>query len=576
MKRILCAWAPAVLLALVIIISGCRGGDDRLSDYEVPEEEPQIVPAVNNLAPPWPEWILGQWVWEDESTRESAESLVDGYLGNDIPVSAIILDSPWETGYNTFEFDQGLYPDAAGMIDRFHGLNVRVFCWITSVINIDSPNYLEAFNNGYFINNAKTLKWWKGTGSYIDYNNPMALQWWHEQMDKVLNLGIDGWKTDMTASLLKRWIVLDTYTGMMTWSEYQEVYYRDFFNYTRQRLGDDRVITARPVDSFGNPQWGDEFAPRDVNFAGWVGDQGPDWQGLRDALINLELSAKAGYVNIGSDIGGYHGGDVREKELFIRWAQLGALSPIMENGGNGEHRPWMYDSVVLDTYRRFAKLHQSLIPYLYSMGAAAYAAGESLMHFLPEGKWHYLLGDDILVAPVVEPVDHQAVIFPAGGWFDLEDNLRHQGPVTLDLLTPLESYPVFFREGAIIPMLIEDSVFGDDTEDQSPLTVTVYLKPDSLKTFDLYEQEGPGARIEVETCLETTLSVSATDRAVGFRVLNLEKPGSVSVNPTGRLHQAQSLEALKILGSGYIYFEDEGELWIKPGLAERGLIVTIN
>jgi alpha-glucosidase (family GH31 glycosyl hydrolase) len=129
------------------------------------------------------------------------------------------------------------------------------------------------------------------------------------------------------------------------------------------------VITARPVDSIAGPLTY-TFAPRDVNHAGWVGDQHPTFAGLRIALSLMFASARATYVNFGSDIGGFRSGQGREKSHFIRWAQLGALSPIMGNGGNGEHRPWIYDEESL-IYRQFVKLHHELIPYLYNEGASA-------------------------------------------------------------------------------------------------------------------------------------------------------------------------------------------------------------
>jgi alpha-glucosidase len=94
----------------------------------------------------------------------------------------------------------------------------------------------------------------------------------------------------------------------------------------------------------------------------WVGDQDPTFDGLQDALRNMFHSAWRNYVNFGSDIGGYRTGPGplgRTKELFLRWAQLGAFVPLMENGGNKEHRPWEFDSTneTLNIYRKFVHIH---------------------------------------------------------------------------------------------------------------------------------------------------------------------------------------------------------------------------
>ncbi len=138
-------------------------------------------------------------------------------------------------------------------------------------------------------------------------------------------------------------------------------------------------------------------------FTGWVGDQDPTFDGLQRALENYFHSAWDGYVNFGSDIGGYRTGKGvlgRTKELFIRWAQLGALSPLMENGGNKEHRPWMFDDETLQIYRNFVNLHMSLKPYFLTVGSNALASNYSAI--TPMSKytfvvtnWNYLLGPDV-------------------------------------------------------------------------------------------------------------------------------------------------------------------------------------
>ena len=559
----------------ILLAASCHPSPNPLDDYRPPHGGDAIVPPVANAAPPWPEWVLRPWVWEDEGTRESATALVQGYIDHDIPVGAVIIDSPWETNYNTFLFDPNLYPDPGGMIEHFHGLGVRVFLWITSVVNLDSPNYIEGFTNGYYLNNGRTMRWWKGVGSYLDYTNPEAVAWWHGQMDAALGLAPDGWKVDMTDDLLRRWVNVQGYAGTYEVDRYRELYYRDFFNYTRGKLGPDRVITARPVDAQGKAD-GRSFAPVDACFAGWVGDQKASFAGLRGALTNYRLSSERGYVNFGSDIGGYIGTGLRDPELLVRWAQLGALSPIMENGGQGEHRPWMYDTVTRDVYRTFAKLHAALLPYLYSEGARSYAAGVSLMRFLPNGLDHYLLGDSLLVAPITESTDQIAVTLPAGTWIDWWTGVEIAGPSGYWMATPIDVYPLFVRRGAILPLdLREDTVFADHSGDRPPLTVYVYPEPGSVSTFDVVEEKAGGARIECDPTDGLTIRLSATDRQYAFRVGGVAEPRRVELTRHHDLKRVSARDALVSAGSGWYYNRDTRELWIKPGDATKGMIATV-
>jgi alpha-glucosidase (family GH31 glycosyl hydrolase) len=552
--------------------------DDDMSDDDDDADSGYVTRPVYNESPPWPEWCLRHWVWEDESTQESALDIIAGYIANDIPVAAIIIDSPWATGYNTFEWDLSKYPEPQDMIDDMHDDNVRIFLWTTPNVNLDSPNFQEGFDNGYYVQDGQTLEWWKGPGAYIDFWNPDALAWWHDQVDNVLDMGIDGWKTDGSEFSMWLWGSIKTAAGPVTVKEYQEMYYRDFFEYTRAKLGNDRVITARPVDSYGIPFWGPTFASPETNFAGWVGDQDPDWGGLNNALVNMYLSAQANYVNFGSDIGGYRGDDIREKDLFIRWAQFGALSPIMENGGSGEHRPWIYDTETLDIYRDFTYLHHALVPYLYSQGADSYREGVSLMRF-----WHgsnkksYQLGRDLFVRPIVEPGNFYKVFFPAGEWIHWFTGTEYAGNTLHWVETPIDEYPLFVRKGAILPMDIREGgafVPHDPQQLAGPITVTMFPKAGTTAEFDFYEEKGTGARIEANyKNSSVTIRLSPTERPFAFRVVGANKPNTVTVQPWGALEKTADLLALVDADSGWTY--ENGDLWVKPGSAERGLIIQV-
>lgn len=100
------------------------------------------------------------------------------------------------------------------MIEQFHRMGIRVILWATSMIDIDSDNYQYAYEHLYLLNDGKSsyewwymqtnssigelIKWWHGKGALFDYTNPNGLKWWHDQLQQVLDQGVDGWKTDGT------------------------------------------------------------------------------------------------------------------------------------------------------------------------------------------------------------------------------------------------------------------------------------------------------------------------------------------------------------------------------------------
>ncbi|HUT56006.1 MAG TPA: TIM-barrel domain-containing protein [bacterium] len=433
----------------------------------------------DTLDPPFPAWVFGHVVWEDESTTQSVYDLVHGYLTRGVPVDAVIIDSPWETAYNDFVVDEERYPDMGKLIADLHANGIRVIFWITAMVNQEDSEYQSALEHGYFVKGMEARSWWKGTGGMLDYDNPEALQWWHQRMDRALELGIDGWKVDGTDPLM-------LYQGWKRRQDYATKYYSDFYDYSREKTGRKIVAMARPMEQGINestlhlPGWANplglgvwlRFAPVEKSFASWVGDQDPTFDGLAIARRHVLRSAREGYLIIGSDIGGYRGGGPYQ-EVLLRWAQFGALTPFMENGGIGEHRPWRFDDETLDIYRAYALLHQALGPYLYSEAVEAWRQGRSLILPLGSGE-EYLLGRDVLVAPVRRAGGKVRVTLPQGDdWWPLfteadapeleKCRIRNSGPPLLSggcsftHAYGLASYPVFFRAGALVPVDVADA-----------------------------------------------------------------------------------------------------------------------
>ncbi|MBN1345541.1 MAG: hypothetical protein JXQ73_22805 [Phycisphaerae bacterium] len=492
-----------------------------------------------------PAWAFEMWMWEDDkNTAEAVWDYVDGCKEHDIPLRVVLIDSPWSTAYNDFLWDTKRYPEPKKMIDELHRRGLKLALWMTCMVNpneykddcLGSPTdfYQEAKAKGYLCNNGRIQKWWKGRGAFIDYTNPEALAWWHGLMDRVLLQGVDGWKVDGAGELFFP-VGGQGHKGPISWQEYVDMFYRDCYRHLMQR-NPNGVTMVRSVDA-GQAGYGGRHAPRDAAPVTWVGDQKKEWKGrgLALALESAFRAMKKDYSVIGSDIGAFSGGNNKkiDRTLFLRWMQWSTFMPFFLNGGHGDHRPWEYDAAFLDIFRRCAWIHHELSPYFYSLVRRANQGGPGMLKVLP-GKWQYMLGEGLLVAVIHEPERERRVKLPEGRWIDYWDNSSiHVGPKVIDLEVPDDRYPVFIRNGSIVPLNVVNGYAGHGAEGSSgKTTLDVYPDADRPAAFELWSESGKVTKLMAEMKGETlTVGISGGEpRGYVLRILTSRKPAGVSVD----------------------------------------------
>lgn len=456
-----------------------------------------------------PEWAYGFWKSRDiHEHQDDVHDDHDGFRRHDIALDAIVIDSPWATQYNTWEFNPHQFPDAPGLIRTLRADGVRIVVWATPWVNLDSrdgqippqpesarlhaepaANYGDGEAGRHFVREPggepHVGRWWMGMGSPIDFTSPAAEQWWREQVKRVLRLGVEGIKAD----------------------DGDGFYIPDHVRLADGRTGAEaawalgglhRLSLQRALDEvhpgsgvlFGRSGWTGQHA---IGLT-WAGDQASDFWSLRVLVVAALSAAVSGVSNFSHDIGGYLGKRLVERcapELLVRWLQFGCFSPLMHAHGRMPQEPWHYHEHVVELYRAYVLLHEQLVPYVRAAARTAARTGVPIIRPLclidpadPRG-WEitdaYGYGPALWVAPVLdEGAREREVALPRGRWIETWSGHEVPGGGETMVAAPLERVPVWVRSGAIVVSHPPEAVrrgLADAPEPERPLVATLWGEP---------------------------------------------------------------------------------------------------
>ncbi len=299
----------------------------------------------------------------------------------------------------------------------------------------------------------------------IDFTNPAAVSWWQARIRAGLDLGADGFMQDFGEQVLSDMHFHDGETGASMHNRlpvlYDQATRQLVEQYQRQHPGRHIFFFTR-AGYTGTPG---DAAYESANFPG---DETTDWSrasGLASLTTDMLNRAIGGAYGYSADIGGYF--DVgpyqpTTKELFLRWAEWAALSPLFRLHGSveaGTHAPWTYDTQTVKVYESLTALHLAARPLILRLWRQADTSGMPLTRPLwlqypsdpvaarQDQEW--LLGPDVLVAPVVTAgALSRSVYFPSGCWESPVTGRRYAGPASAGVAAPLDQLPYFFACGA--------------------------------------------------------------------------------------------------------------------------------
>ncbi len=507
---------------------GAAGGTDAGTTMDAGVDRP--APPPGTTPPITPRWAFEPWAWEDNTnTRQSTESLIAGYISRQIPVGAVIIDSPWETTYDTLVWDTTRYPSPQAMIAGFHAQGVKVLMWLVAFVDTDAPTHQMVRQQGYGVNGSADAAWWKGTGIHVDITNPAAVTWWNGLLGGVLADGIDGWKLDRGADYIGD--PIQTMAGSISATDFKKRLSADFYDYTVGR-NPNGVVMVRPYAA-AQGLIGSDVSKCSV---GWVGDHDGGFGGIATQLSDVYTSAQMGYGAPGVEVGGYV--NAPSKDSLIRYAQFGALTPLMENGGtNGgltQHLPWFWDAETVTIYQYFATLHSELGSYNFSYSVESHLTGTSIVRGSDKARAQHLLGDQLLASVITTDVTTKSVAFPAGAsWIDYwNEDMVYAGGTTVSYSAPLARYPLFIKTGAIIPLDVKTAITGHgDAASAGKSTVAIYPRGKSSFTFHRPLGEGTtysDAVFDVDATAGTVTVTSAAAAPYRLRVKSLQAPTNVT------------------------------------------------
>lgn len=378
------------------------------------------------------------------ATADKVIAYARDILAHKFPPGVLIIDDNWQEDYGTWEFHARRFRDPAAMVSELHALGFSVMVWISPFVSPDSPTFRTLRRQGLLVRRISgepvIRSWWNGYSALLDGSHPDTVEWLHARLRALIDrYGIDGFKFD--AGDPEYYRPDDVTFGHVTpieqcrlWSLIGSAY---SFNELRSswRMGG-QALVQRLRDK--RHSWDDHGLKALIP------------NGLAQGLLGYPFSCPD-MVGGGLDDDFGSPGFQLDQELFVRYAQCSALFPIMQFS----IAPWRvldkdHLAMCLDTVRLRMRLAGEIIALADVAGRRGDPIMRHLSYVFPEQGYdlvrdQFMLGDDILVAPVVDAkVRHRKVMFPPGLWRS-DDGTEIRGPVSREIDAPLEKLPWYRR-----------------------------------------------------------------------------------------------------------------------------------
>ncbi len=424
---------------------------------------------LTGTVPLVPLYALGLWYSRYHPySEESALAVMDRFRTADIPLDVFVADTDWRVGASCgYGINTDLFPDMARFIRRAHERQVRIM-----LNDHPEPHGTHALD-------------------------PVELRFRKDGLTSLLAMGADLWWFD------RNW---HTHLQSPVAGLDKEVWgMKLYHDITQDYCLERRPLLMSNVDGINNGRLDTPSHPAAHRYpVWWTGDTVAEWRCLQRGVangVNSGIVSMLPYVH--EDLGGHHGQP--DPELYVRFMQFGALSPVARiHCTTKVHRyPWEYGTEVEQNVGDFFRLRYRLLPMLYAAAFEVSRFGTPLMRRgdlewpeFPEAadSTQYMLGDDLLIAPILEPArqgagSERTVWIPPGEWRDVWTGRMHRGPSTIGVACPLDRIPVFARLGGLVLSTAQRQSTGIAVWPE--LVVDAFVpRQDQCQVRCLYEDDG--------------------------------------------------------------------------------------
>jgi alpha-glucosidase len=439
-----------------------------------------------------PRWAYG-FIQSKYGYQSQAEltGIVNRFGTENIPLSAVVLDLYWFENMGDYSWNYSAFPDPKALDTFLESKGVKLITITEPYVLTDSKSYdyFDQTRSMVEDRDGRTVETeiWLGACGML---NPVAKSAWSCFGMKYASFaadGVDGFWTDLgepEADAAGGYF--DTYSMDYFHNYYNREWSRLIHKVMKDQYPGTRVLNLSRSGFTGSGGYG---------VSHWSGDVSSSFSALADQIPLGINDGIGGFSYWGSDVGGFLGDP--SAELYVRWIQFGAFTPVFRAHGNGSARePWIVSSTNFEIVKKYIKQRYKLLPYIYSAAWQTASAGIPMMRALtldfpsdaslyganlPYLSDEYMFGDSLLVAPVTAAgASTRNVYLPGSDWYLLSDfSLQTQGSHSLSV--SINEIPVFIRKGGALPW--DDDMNGE--------TDTVYLFPDaSVSTSVWYEDDG--------------------------------------------------------------------------------------